>query len=174
MPTSDMDTAGDSWISSRFALIFSILIGTLLVAALISVLPSRTRAGTQEVLQYRTDHSPEAVVHNGYVALQRNDMNRYIPLFELERWQLLRRQEDHILYGRQEEGQIGIKLVDSTVTGTTAYVTVATLHTGGTFPKYPRSGFFAMRLFRTETWRVDVEQVDGKWKLALRLPESRS
>ena len=69
-----------------------------------------------------------------------------------------------------------MKVVDATGIGTTALVTVATatIHTGGTYPKYSKSGFFAMRLFRTKGWKVDVEKVDGKWKLALRLPESKS
>lgn len=137
-----VDFPGHSWTPDRFTLILLVLIDTLLLVTLISVLSSRTRAGIQGVLQYRTDNSPEAVVHNRYVALQRNNLNRYIPLFALERWQLLRRQEDHILYGHQEEGQIGMKVVDATITDTTALVTVATIHTGGTYPKYPKSGFF--------------------------------
>jgi len=34
-----------------------------------------------------------------------------------------------------------MKVVDATVTDTTALVTVATIHTEGTYPKYPKSGF---------------------------------
>ncbi len=162
-----------SWMSDRFALILSMLIGTLLVAVLISVLPSRTRAGTHGVLEYRTDNTPKAVVHNGYLALEQNDMDRYKQLFTEERWEVLSR-GGGTLYGHVEKGNIGIKVGGATGTGTKAVVNVSTIHTNSTLPPHgSKIGFLAIRMFRPERWKVDVEQVDGKWMLALRLPESK-
>ena len=60
-----------------------------------------------------------------------------------------------------------MKVVDATGIGTTALVTVATatIHTGGTYPKYPKSGFFAMRLLRTERWKLLLSKLTGSGNL---------
>lgn len=58
-----------------------------------------------------------------------------------------------------------MKVVDATITDTTALVTVATIHTGGTYPKYPESGFFAMRLLRTERWKLLLSKSTGSGNL---------
>lgn len=160
----ETNTPGRFWQPDRFTISLLILIGTLFLAALISVLAHRDRADPQAP-HYRTDNSPEAVVHNGYLALQRGETARYEQLFTPARWAELNEKEAGILYGYYSPGPFGLKVVDAAVDNGAAVVTVAVYFTD-------EHGFLGLRSVRADQWTINVEQVDGQWKLLDRLPHS--
>ena len=151
------------WQPDRFTVSLLVLIGALFLVALISVLANRDRADLEARPQYRTDNSPEAVVYNGYLALQRREMDQYKKLFAPERWEELSEKEGDMLGGYHSPGTFGLKVVAAAVDGGTAAVTVAIYHVD-------ERGFLGLRSFRADQWTVDIAQFDGQWKLLNRLP----
>ena len=162
---SDTAAPGRFWQLDRFTIGLLVLIGALFLAALVSVVANRGHADREALPQYRTDNNPEAVVYNGYLALQRGERDQYEKLFAPERWEELNEKEGDMLYGYYGGGAFGLKVVDATVDGSAAVVTVAVY-------RADERGFLGLRSIRAEQWTVDVEQVDGQWKLAHRLPQS--
>lgn len=155
--------AGRFWQPDRLTISLLVLIGALFLAALISVLASRDRTDLEARPRYRTDNSPEAVVYNGYLALQRQEMDQYEKLFTPKRWEELNEKEGDMLFGYHDPGTFGLKVVDAVINGSTAVVTVAIYHVD-------ERGFLGLRSFRTDQWTVDIKQFDGQWKLLNRLP----
>lgn len=162
---SDSAAPNRFWQLDRFTISLLVLVGTLFLAALISVLVNSDRTAPEALPQYRTDNSPEAVVYNGYLALQRGEMDQYEKLFAPERWEELNEKDGDMLFGYYSSGTFGLKVVDAVVDGSAAVVTVAVYRTDN-------RGFFGLRSVQANQWTVDVEQVDGEWKLLHRLPQS--
>ena len=162
---SDPTAPGRFWQLDRFTVSLLVLIGALFLVALVAAVANRDQTDLEALPLYRTDNSPEAVVYNGYLALQRGERDRYKNLFAPERWAELNEKEGDMLYGYYGGGPFGLKMVDATVDGSAAVVTVAVYRADD-------RGFLGLRSIRAEQWTVDVEQVDGQWKLAHRLPRS--
>ena len=160
---SDTTAPGRFWQLDRFTISLLVLIGTLFLVALVSVVTNRDQTDIEALPQYRTDNSPEAVVYNGYLAQQRGEMDQYEKLFAPERWEELNEKDGDVLFGYYSPGTFGLKVVDATVDGNTAVVTVAVYHTDD-------RGFLGLRSVQADQWTVDVEQFDGRWKLLNRLP----
>lgn len=161
---SDTTAPGRFWQLDRFTISLLVLIGALFLAALISVAANRDQADPEALPQYRTDNTPEAVVYNGYLALQRAEMDQYEKLFAPERWEELNEREGDMLYGYYAPGTFGLKVVDAVVEGDAAVVTVAVYRTD-------ERGFLGLRSVQAGQWTVEVEQVAGQWKLLNRLPQ---
>lgn len=155
---SDTTAPGRFWQLDRFTIGLLVLIGTLFLVALVSVVANRDQTDIEALPRYRTDNSPEAVVYNGYLALQRGEMDQYEKLFAPERWEELNEKDGDMLYGYYGGGSFGLKVVDAAVDGSAAVVTVAVYRTND-------RGFFGLRSIQADQWTVDVEQVDGQWKL---------
>ncbi len=162
---SDTTAPGRFWQLDRFTISLLVLIGTLFLVALVSVVANRDRTNAEALPLYRTDNSPEAVVYNGYLALQRGEMDQYEKLFAPEHWVELTEKDGEILYGYYGGGTFGLKVVDAAVDDSAAVVTVAVYRTDN-------RGFFGLRSLQADQWTVAVEQVDGQWKLAERLPQT--
>ena len=162
---SDTIPPGRFWQLDRFTISLLVLVGALFLAALISVVANRDQADPEALPQYRTDNSPEAAVYNGYLALQRGEMDQYKKLFAPERWEELNKKEGDMPYGYYSSGTFGLKVVDAAVDGSAAVVTVAVYRTDD-------RGFLGLRSVQADQWTVDVEQFDGQWKLLNRLPQS--
>ena len=162
---SDTTVSGRFWQLDRFTISLLVLIGTLFLVALVSVATNRDQTDIEALPQYRTDNTPEAVVYNGYLALQRGEMDQYEKLFTPERWEELNEKEDGMPFGYYSRGTFGLKVVNATVDGSAAVVTVAVYRTDD-------RGFLGLRSIQADQWTVDVEQFDGQWKLRNRLPQN--
>jgi hypothetical protein len=162
---SDTTAPGRFWQLDHFTISLLVLIGALFLVALVSVVANRDQTGIEALPQYRTDNSPEAVVYNGYLALQRGEMDQYEKLFAPERWEELNEKDGEQLFPYYSPDTFGLKVVEAAVEGRAAVVTVAVYRTDV-------RGFFGLRSIQADQWAVDVEQVDGQWKLLNRLPQS--
>ncbi|MXZ42953.1 MAG: hypothetical protein F4Z18_14625 [Caldilineaceae bacterium SB0666_bin_21] len=161
---SDTTAPGRFWQLDRFTIGLLVLIGTLFLVALVSVVANRDQTDIEPLPLYRTDNSPEAVVYNGYLALQRGEMDQYEKLFAPERWEELNEKDGDILFGYYSPDTFRLKVVDAAVDDSAAVVTVAVYHTDD-------RGIFGFRSVQATQWTIDVELVDGQWKLLNRLPQ---
>ena len=159
---SDTAVSARFWQLDRLTIGLLGLVCALFLTALVTTLVNRNSTGPEAEPTYRTENSPEAVVHNAYLALHRNEMDEYEKLITTELKEELGSEPGMLTHGYYPPSPFGLKVVDSEIEDGTATVTIATYRTDA-------HGFLGLRRVHVDQWHVTVEQVDGQWKLDERL-----
>ncbi len=152
----------------RFTWVLLTIMAGFLVAALFSAFFMQETAQGLSADSYLTDNSPEAVIHNAYIAYRLGDSDRLEAMYTPEAWKELEEEirNDYNFgnYGGLDH-VLGVRMKQVAIDADSATVQITR------YQSY-QDGFLGMRSVDSQEVEVDLVREANAWKLVDRPPFS--